>query len=86
MIHISSKLGKGTSFCIYLPLTEELSAEQAAVRTDEPACGQGHILVVDDEEDVRAGTPIALPAVRPTVGHLPKMSFVAVPHCKIVSG
>lgn len=50
-VDFRSQLGKGTTFCIYLPASEgeipEIPEEMEAVR------GEGKVLVVDDEESIR---------------------------------
>jgi len=49
-ILVDSKLGIGTTFTITLPMTKEpLPLEPAAVEREE---GAGHILIVEDEEDL----------------------------------
>lgn len=53
-ILVSSKLGKGTVFTLYLPRSEALSlAPPAAAQRADPSSGVGHrILVVEDNTDV----------------------------------
>ncbi len=52
VIHVSSKMGKGTTFYIYLPAIE---AEKEAPQPTEPShfVRKGKILLMDDEEMVR---------------------------------
>ena len=50
-IDVDSEKGKGTTFSIYLPATEEI-IEQKNVLSDELVKGKGTILLVDDEEMV----------------------------------
>jgi CheY-like chemotaxis protein len=50
-IDVDSEKGKGTTFSIYLPATEEM-IEQKKVLSDELVKGKGTILLVDDEEMV----------------------------------
>ncbi|MFC1554515.1 PAS domain S-box protein [candidate division KSB1 bacterium] len=50
-IQVSSKPGKGTTFTIYLPSTEEKVAKESQYAV--PVKGDATILVVDDEEHVR---------------------------------
>lgn len=51
-IDVHSEKGKGTSFCIYLPATDEQSIFQnkEIEPTDKITCGTETILLVDDEE------------------------------------
>ena len=49
MITVQSEKGKGTTFFIYLPASEKDVAE-VVIRPEEPAPGDGTILIVDDEE------------------------------------
>nr|WP_294510609.1 ATP-binding protein [uncultured Rhodopila sp.] len=49
---IDSTVGQGTSVTLYLPRTAEAVAVNAA-EADEPAAGEGTILLVDDDEEVR---------------------------------
>ena len=52
-VMVQSEIGRGTSFHIYLPLTEG-NAEPHAVPVPEKACGGNEtILLVEDEESVR---------------------------------
>ena len=51
-IAVESEVGKGTTFQIYLPATEEVP-EEAGERETRPAQGSGRILVMDDEESLR---------------------------------
>ena len=50
-ITVASAVGSGTSFTIYLPLTEQVPPSLA--RTVVPVNGQGRILLVDDEPLLR---------------------------------
>ena len=50
-ISVESELGKGTTFCVYLPAVEE-DAEEPTHLVEAPQNGQGSILFVDDEEMV----------------------------------
>ena len=50
-IDVDSEKGKGTTFSIYLPATEEM-IEQKKVLSDELVKGKGTVLLVDDEEMV----------------------------------
>ena len=50
-IDVDSEKGKGTTFSIYLPATEEM-IEQKNVLSDELVKGKGTVLLVDDEEMV----------------------------------
>jgi len=51
-IAVTSKLGVGTTFCVYLPASEKPVPMQKAVR-EIPAQGKGRILAMDDEESIR---------------------------------
>jgi PAS domain S-box-containing protein len=51
-IQVDSQLGVGTTFHIYLPASEKLAESRERGR-DEPARGDGRVLIVDDEEIVR---------------------------------
>jgi CheY-like chemotaxis protein len=51
---VESKVGEGTTFCIYLPVKPELDAAMAPVRTEQgPTKGWETILLVEDETTVR---------------------------------
>jgi len=50
-IDVDSKKGRGTTFSIYLPATEE-DVEEKKVSADELLKGKGTVLLVDDEEVV----------------------------------
>ena len=50
-VDVDSEKGKGTTFSIYLPATEEM-IEQKNVLSDELVKGKGTVLLVDDEEMV----------------------------------
>jgi PAS domain S-box-containing protein len=51
-IKVESELGRGTTFTIYLPATEEVP-EETGDREARPVSGEGKILVMDDEEALR---------------------------------
>ena len=54
-IQVSSELGKGTTFKIYLPRVDEaVDHVGSAVPLDESLCGSETVLLVEDEEMVRA--------------------------------
>lgn len=53
-VMVASEVGRGTTFTLYLPLTE---APQASLNTETAAQGQAPVLVVDD--DVGVGTFLA---------------------------
>lgn len=52
-ITCDSQVGKGTTFRIYFPATEQRLSEQMDATFDMPAFGTETILLVDDEEAVR---------------------------------
>jgi PAS domain S-box-containing protein len=52
VIHVSSKLGEGTIFYVYLPAAEA-EKEISQIPELSPIVGKGKILVMDDEEMVR---------------------------------
>jgi PAS domain S-box-containing protein len=51
-VTVSSSLGKGTSFTLYLPASSRKEATQDEV-PDTLICGEGRILVMDDEEEIQ---------------------------------
>jgi two-component system cell cycle sensor histidine kinase/response regulator CckA len=66
-IYVNSKLGKGTSFCIYLPRhipdpEAEPKPEEVVKKPAADMTGQGTILLVEDEDAVRAVNGRALTA------------------------
>lgn len=52
-ITVESKVGKGTSFSIYLPALTQDNQTSSTLSAHEVVKGTGRILVMDDEEDVR---------------------------------
>ncbi len=60
-ITVDSKPGQGATFCIYLPAQEaEAERSLSRPRRAEPASGDETILLVEDEDQVRAVTLLAL--------------------------
>lgn len=57
-IHVYSEVGKGSKFKVYLPAkTTNLATEEVAIKQTQLPTGQGEwVLVVDDEENIRAVT------------------------------
>ncbi len=51
-INVSSKLGRGTTFAVYLPLIEKTIEPASAKPVEEDQTGNERILVVDDEEAI----------------------------------
>lgn len=51
-ITVSSNVGEGTSFCVYLPLSEELATSDPVAEMQEIVGDGAQIMVVDDEEQV----------------------------------
>ena len=53
-ITVESKIGRGTTFFIYLPATEEkISEKEEKKRAKRSLTGEGRILIMDDEKIVR---------------------------------
>ena len=52
-IHVSSEVGKGSIFKVFLPLVADDPVATVNSRMAEPVRGTGHILLVDDEDVVR---------------------------------
>jgi CheY-like chemotaxis protein len=49
---VTSRVGEGSTFAIYLPLSRRAAAPIAAEASPPPAAGRERILVVDDEADL----------------------------------
>jgi CheY-like chemotaxis protein/two-component sensor histidine kinase len=59
IVTVSSELGKGTIFSIYLPVVEVMAKEIEPMNHEEICGGTERVLLVDDEESiVRTGTQI----------------------------
>lgn len=54
-ITVGSELGKGTTFCVYLPSTKKNIIKRVAQK-EEYITGRGRILLMDDEELIRTVT------------------------------
>jgi two-component system cell cycle sensor histidine kinase/response regulator CckA len=52
-VMVSSKVGEGSVFNIYLPASPESQAEAKAPATPSAPDGQGYVIVMDDEENIR---------------------------------
>jgi hypothetical protein len=50
---VFSKVGEGTLFKVYLPATPENRVEEEAPGTPSTPAGEGYVLVMDDEENIR---------------------------------
>ena len=50
---VSSKVGEGTIFKVYLPASPESRVEDEAAETPSPHSGEGYVIVMDDEENIR---------------------------------
>ncbi len=61
-IEVSSEPGRGSTFRIYLPLTDEAVAGAAAPAEPSPMAGAETVLVVEDRRDVREYAAAALRA------------------------
>jgi PAS domain S-box-containing protein len=54
-IDVQSEPGKGTSFCIYLPLSKEATGLASEIQPDKIFTrGKGRIMVIEDENDIRS--------------------------------
>jgi len=51
-IDVTSEVGKGTTFSVYLPLSGSTEAEQESAKATELLGGSESVLVVDDEESI----------------------------------
>lgn len=58
-IHVDSKLGVGTTFHIYLPVSEQ-KPEMKAKRQDNSMRGEGNVLLIDDDEGIRRSARVVL--------------------------
>ncbi len=52
-INVSSELGKGTTFKVFLPASDQVVDNETPSIRNEEWRGQGKVLLVDDEKDVR---------------------------------
>jgi signal transduction histidine kinase/ActR/RegA family two-component response regulator len=51
-ISVSSQVGKGTTFTVYLPLIDDIDAETKTVEVTAATQGNERILLIDDEEQI----------------------------------
>ncbi len=51
-ISVSSQLGKGTTFTVYLPVIDDIDVAIEPVKTAAATQGNEHILLIDDEEQI----------------------------------
>jgi PAS domain S-box-containing protein len=70
-IKVTSELGGGTRFTLYLPRDESVVEEPAALQTPHPVGGGERILVVEDEAQVRASVVQQLQSLGYTVDQAP---------------
>jgi PAS domain S-box-containing protein len=70
-IKVTSELGRGTRFTLYLPRDESVAEERAVPRTPRLIGGREKILVVEDEEQVRASVVQQLQSLGYTVDQAP---------------
>jgi PAS domain S-box-containing protein len=66
-INVSSRIGEGTTFYVYLPATENKTSIET-IEKDEYAFADGRLLVMDDEEIVRE-------VVKRTLNHMGYKNF-----------
>jgi len=59
-VEVESCVGKGSTFQVYLPAVAQPPAAPAVPRVEKPARGQGTILVVEDEPELRRLTGMIL--------------------------
>ena len=53
-IAVESRLGRGSTFSVFLPRAEGVATEPAAVVSDRPLTGTETVLVVEDQEQLRS--------------------------------
>jgi len=53
-IQVESTVGKGTRFVLYFPLCHDAAEADEEAVMDAVSSGRGHVLLVDDEVDIRA--------------------------------
>lgn len=83
VIHVESQPGIGSTFSLYLPVVERKPATQQRVnRMGDPRGGKETIMVVDDDEDIRALTTDLLERFGYTV-HSFKNGEEALVHFKL---
>ena len=91
-LQLSSAVGVGTTVEIWLPIADSAAAEAREENFDEPVAGAGVVLLVDDEELIRASTAQMLADLGFTVLeadsgrsalallHRPKLDLVVTDH------
>lgn len=59
-IEVTSELGQGTSFQLYLPMIREIESGEIGATFNQPRCGSETVLVVEDDASLRRLTRAVL--------------------------